>query len=972
MKQFSLTEQTIALQNGRSVPVLQAELAEGDSKSSNWMQLFPMLAEGDNAFSLFLHTLPSIADNDLLPYLEKAVLNLTLSFTLLPPAGDGNSIAWRINTKVALYVLENGYRTPIAEAVGGGDQLLLRATIPVRYAADVLHAIRGAASGIVVETTSKVYFNGSDRVRKFVSTTELEALFSSQLPEKPKTSVELNYLYFDQASNQYLPLPKKLLTNNSRSLAVAANTAVLSGKNLLSTQLAVNPFNQQSTMLLANSWILSPDTILQNFPIVDNPNTGYWVNRKNAQELLALPDLQTVDPAPNDQPSTASFRFFFRQTGLNDSNGKPVLEGECRLTVKQIISAATQAAANAAFPGLKISPVALNGCTYSLVIPYADAEGNAKEMLVATTSVTAIDNGSATLLFRMNNGSVRLCYAALSAANDGKTTPIRLVANMSYYGYVPVSPIQFNALDLIGNKLSAIPVIRKNGMPKNGEAYFDATHRKLVSGNGEDIAYRDSQHANHTTRAPLLATSIRLNNNLHLQPAVLAPVKWQVIDRIDLSTWYPLKKKKYRQQVFAKEKSIDLSYPCTQFGSFYQEENAGVFSPVGCMQAYKLGEPPISLYTELADLRNDRRKLYRSNISPDRFLVLPTSYIIGRQEADADNRKFKPCLLLFSTINMVDNTSKWVMDASLVPDLTVAERMEILLALKSQTAYEPKIEYITEIPNQTCQALLSIDSMESVHVTMVPTGFALHLTIEANIESILILLNMLKRNALGGQLDITLADGNLFRTALVPQLNRIAGTWQYGHLYPALTEAGKASLENISETNLLIEKYRLYKNDDGSFIEQDWTQPVEAGQSVDMPLVPAATESFVPYYSLVNPAEVTIEQINQYLEDVKCQVIFVCTIDLSASGIKSIELSCRLKGTIDSFPISLQTNALTRELFLLMPITNFMVERIVEYRVEKIVKADNTELPGQQGYSEQDLSTERNIINITSATIHQP
>jgi len=49
-----------------------------------------------------------------------------------------------------------------------------------------------------------------------------------------------------------------------------------------------------------------------------------------------------------------------------------------------------------------------------------------------------------------------------------------------------------------------------------------------------------------------------------------------------------------------------------------------------------------------------------------------------------------------------------------------------------------------------------------------------------------------------------------------------------------------------------------------------------------------------------------------------------------------------------------------------------MVERIVEYRVEKIVKADNTELPGQQGYSEQDLSTERNIINITSATIHQP
>ena len=108
MKQFSLTEQTIALQNGRSVPVLQAELAEGDSRSSNWMQLFPMLAEGDNAFSLFLRTLPSIADNDLLPYLEKAVLNLTLSFTLLPPAGDGNSIAWRINTKVALYVLENG------------------------------------------------------------------------------------------------------------------------------------------------------------------------------------------------------------------------------------------------------------------------------------------------------------------------------------------------------------------------------------------------------------------------------------------------------------------------------------------------------------------------------------------------------------------------------------------------------------------------------------------------------------------------------------------------------------------------------------------------------------------------------------------------------------------------------------------------------------------------------------------------
>ncbi len=49
-----------------------------------------------------------------------------------------------------------------------------------------------------------------------------------------------------------------------------------------------------------------------------------------------------------------------------------------------------------------------------------------------------------------------------------------------------------------------------------------------------------------------------------------------------------------------------------------------------------------------------------------------------------------------------------------------------------------------------------------------------------------------------------------------------------------------------------------------------------------------------------------------------------------------------------------------------MPLTQFLTERILEYRIEKITKSNNAVVAKNDEWSVLDITTSGNIINLTS------
>jgi hypothetical protein len=327
---------------------------------------------------------------------------------------------------------------------------------------------------------------------------------------------------------------------------------------------------------------------------------------------------------------------------------------------------------------------------------------------------------------------------------------------------------------------------------------------------------------------------------------------------------------------------------------------------------------------------------------------------------------YKPSIILYSAINAVDNTSTWILDCTLVPDISISDRLDLEYALKKYTPYTPNIEYLTEVSVSNASAVLSISSMSNTALSAYPLGKGIRITIETKIESILILLDMLKQNAIDGEFNFTLNDETVLRTQLSPRLDKIAGLWESGHVEKQEGTEGTV-LKNIGENKISVSKIRFYKKD--GFTDQNLLVQLDAGATTAMPAIPADTQSWAVIYEEINPANITLEQINKYIEDVKCQLVFITMFDFANNKIMSIDVGYRLKDAANIFTATLDAENGNIEKTILMPVTNFLIQRIIEYKINSIAKEDGTSQLGGANWIAHDLETEGNIINIQTNLI---
>ncbi|UKJ06230.1 hypothetical protein [Solitalea lacus] len=932
MPTYDIQEKEFHLPNGIVLPYLEKENAI--------ISIYPMLAPGNNAFSFFFNGRYPADETDPLPYLERATFNCSLALDNLSVEEMEISTIIRTSTRIQLIHETNEKNLVLTESEFAGHKCTLLIELDATSAGALWLATNGQPSRLWLHITSSIYHSSTRKHFLVESRIVLEDFL--QLGAEYTVSKK----YFDAAYGNYREIQRKFSGNlqtrniNNTLVAKLENGQIINAafanlpikglpvmSNKLLTQLAFDPLTKLHRI---DNWEINVNgkEKIKSYPIVTEVSKDCWINRKQPDEVLIFPEIQVVVPSLQTPASDAPFRFNFRNTGLNDTNGKPVLEGDLTLTLDFTITPALLQSAEATYPGKSTKSLHFEQVNYILEIPYADQQSQSQILQLTTRDVTTTASGQTKLVFRLMNAAIRLCYAAI-AMNSGAAPGLSLKVELSFRGYSPVEPKLFQLTNIIGSKIESVAAL--NVKPVRGVSHMLAS--KI--------------HANMHLLQPAVA----------LQPVILAQLVEPNVE--------------YKLQTFIRSVSIFVSFPCASFGQFYLEEKDLEITAIGCKEAYKLGEAPIALYTLLEELTTPKYKIYRSTNVPNDFLLVPTRYVIGRQViTNNEKEQYRPTILLYSTIDVVGGTSKWVLDATLQPDIGLEERELIDSALIELTPYPPNLEFLTELVSGTTDVELSMDQLTNTATRTTAFGKNVRLTITTDLSSILILLDMLKHDAITGVFTTTLATGETFSTQLLPSLQNIGGEWEHGHVCIKLATPGQLSISNKTECRLQVTGIRAYLQDGSGFEDLELISEIPPFGEWSGSIPDKSYTRFQANYTVVESPQVDLEQINNYIEDVQCQVIFLTTIDFAKAGLAAIEISYRLHNTTTENALQLTITQTNQEVAIQMPITHFLMERVVDYRVTKLIRNDQTIDAFDQPFLAQDLSTQGNIITIESTVIY--
>lgn len=914
MSAETLTEKILPLETGVGLPYLQGDLET--------ISIYPVLNIGNNAFTFFLQQACSQGDSSLPALLERCTICLQLSLQL-PGSATASQVIRKQNT-LQLLASDKDQNSILFETSFAGSQTGILFALDKQWAPAVLEASRLQTSGLRLRVQSTVFLPGTGHQYTLTSQLPLEELL------RLGKNFIVQYKYFDLRFNTYRDMPVSVSGNLPARDIAAEPRATLTDGRISNANFATLPmtsmpilsvklnsqfaYDPKIRLHLVDDWVI-PTTgqeTLHDYPIVTDDSASYWINRKNSKEVLVLPEPALILPNLQTPPADAPFQFRFHSTGLLDTTGKPVLEGELILTLDHSPSSALVATAQAAYPGNSIQPLTPDQVDYLLQIPYADQNNQAQTLQINPTETT-IEAGQTRLVFRLLNTAIRLCYAAIS----GTSANLSLQVSIAFKGYSRLEPQLLQLSTIIGTKIAAT------------------------------AASRGFQ--------PLMATKLHAGVSvLNPHPTALQPVVLAQLITPEV---------KYKIQRYIRSISLPVNFPCTQYGQFFLEDINGVSTAIGCKVAYTLGETPPSWYSPLTGLDNPQYKVYRSTNVPNEFLVVPLQYIIGRQLIKENEQEtFKPTIQLYSTIDAVGGKNKWVLDCTLLPDIPVSMRYDLEQACATLTSYPPAIQYLSELSAGTTTTVLSMDQMTGITTRTYPFGKMIRLTIESDLSSILILLDMLKHNALNGVLTTILPGNESYQTNLMPALQQIGGEWTQGHCTIENTNNGKLTITNKTECRLQFSAIRtLQANGAG---ELELVAELAPFTQLEKVLPDGAYTGFIPYYTVIDPPQVDLEQLNNYIEDVQCQLVFLTTINFDQQQLAGIEISYRLQGTTEADTIQLSRQQTNLEVMLQMPITHFLMERIIEFRVSKLIHNDQTVTLQDNPYQSQDLSNQGNLIYI--------
>ena len=593
-----------------------------------------------------------------------------------------------------------------------------------------------------------------------------------------------------------------------------------------------------------------------------------------------LPEVTLVAPAPGQDPGGSPFRFDLVPSG-HQPDGSPGLEATVVLTLAAGPSAATREAwEQAGRPAMKPVPCEIQ---VALRIPFRAGQDTHDEPVAASSmavqGVFGEDGSRVTATFELQDTWARLAYGALSTPGF-QANPPSVEVTMAHKGWRASHRLPFDSI----SQLSA----------------------------GKLIALRRREDSTRSLAATQLMGMAKAEIRLTPAIAQLRPEKLQALHVIQ-----------YTEVATTATRRVECVLPCADHGQLYRQSGPGGWDAIGCQPALRLGETEYRLWQPEPVTSTTQAAVFRSLTQPGRYLVVPTSYCVGRYPADEPGRAYEPTLLLTSTIDVENPANiRCVLAAALEPELNAAQLALLAgeLRAKAGRAVDLVTPWQAGLTPEVRWAAPQADSLDCVAID---TGFTLVLT--TDIPGLLTLRALLQRGGLVGSARYRLAGGDEVTATLRLDLSRVVGP-------PDGPVDLVRSGDELQLTNRLGRRVAVQRLiADGAVVASPGVM-LAPGATASV-AVPAGTPDPVLPDCAVEPGTESLDETRSYIEDLHLGVTFVATGDLTS--VAGLEVAATFLGAAAD-PVTLTRTQRQAERQFVLPLTTYAADPAVTFTVTAV------------------------------------
>jgi hypothetical protein len=758
--------------------------------------------------------------------------------------------------------------------------------------------------------------------------------------------------FAQRANGQLVSLPKLL-------------GAVRPSTGHLSAQLAdvADAGRRGATLSVALGDIVDMGGGQLDLPVVTDANASTFIGRSGDPEWY-LPTFEVVMPRADQDASESPFVFAFTRTGTTLA-GLPGLVATVTLRLR---TAAPEGAAS-----LRLVPI--RDVSVVLDLPFRDAQGHDQRQRFSASAEWDGEDVVATV--ELIDDWARMAYGALSRP-DFQSSPARIGVTWSFTGceLVAVKPESV----VSGGKTAIVPVIYTkvpkpehigpHEGPRPEELYVDATTSTLKTPHG---SYQFHSHtdelvsgaADVVIRAGLRAPTLRAVRStlvafrprpglIHVNGAVDSPAV-HIYEQ-------PMRS---LQRTYVRAESLDVLFPCDEFGACYLEHRSEGPVAVGCQDTLRLGQAEWRQYEEITALADPAYRIFRSLQQPGRFVVLPKRFVVARRSA-GDLGAWQPAILLYSLIDAEDpNGNQVVVDTTLAPDVPPWAMASLRAALRHY-APDPIVELATDV-ECTPAFTWTVVGIDAIHINATLVAGGLRVGIQSDLAHALLVRDMLEHSGLSGAMTLQLPDGTEMRSAVQVDLRAQAGPEPKGPLELSATNR-RLTVVNRIERPVNLTAVRV-EGGASTLTEVAVEVSLAPGESttLDLAAVPPADlpidpDRCWPVYALPDVDPSTLVEIRSYVEDIRMNVVFFDLIDHESRAVTRVDVAAQLRGVGDPQPVLMSGNPALGPAMFVLPLTTYLGAREVTYQVT-VTGADGSTQTSR--WLIHDAAANGSLINLT-------
>ena len=751
----------------------------------------------------------------------------------------------------------------------------------------------------------------------------------------------INLVAIDEEGRGITPLPRRTRgtrarprpLGNSIALAAYSNAAVSLSHAVRPSSTITVPahavFNAHPVLFQPNHLAVTNMTVhlaadrRRHLPVIDRKEDAIWPDRIDGdRRFWYVPCFEVMMPTATAQPHDSPYYFSFRTVG-HDINGRPGLEAEIQFNLRPVITAEGQAKLDQ-LGGVNAQPVVTDNLSFVLEIPFRNEQGITVRERILASDVTEKDN-HIQVAFRLLNDWVRLAYGSLAFSDFQPGEPARISAAYNFEAYIVIDQ---RKLELAaGGKGFTVPMVvgtRSTGeylhvTMDDGVVHFPGGELHVKTGADQPRSRAEPSRVTMAVRpgAAMVAHFAAFRPELSVAPAI----------------YNSLSRKKYAEGTQSWSSTVDVLVPCNTFGALYVEEGDDGAQAIGCQDTFHLGQTTYRLYEELLPQKPGYR-IFRSLQTPGRFLVVPDVYVIGRYEPTEGEKAYRPLILFYSTIDIDDlSKSRCVFLATLQPDITLAERRQLLDELRADHHPQASLLYFTEIegdmeidwalPTTGGSGVLNLEAEEtrdwdSFQVSLVTDAIGVP-QLKAIMES----------SGISGSARLRLPDGTSLRSSLRLDLSRIAGPWLVGPL--KITDAGGGTVEIRNAIESTVNVSELLVGDEEEVVLHPLGNRLAPGAKTEVDVSGTPT-AILPIYS-IEPSPSNLTEIRSYIEDITVGLVLINRFDLADLDLKRLEIDAEIQGVEGKQAVIFNPQSESAaSIEFLLPLTNYLANPVVQFR----------------------------------------